>query len=89
MLDATTDGRDLPPFRGHGERQTERDLVLWLQRVHPAIAKAVTAAIVETTRHPPRRYQPTRRAGLQREAPCKAAGAGGVSHLLATLVCLT
>jgi hypothetical protein len=38
---------DFPRWRGVGPCPGERDLVLWLQRVHPAIAKAVTLAIVE------------------------------------------
>jgi hypothetical protein len=36
---------DFPRWRGVGPSPGERDLVLWLRRVHPAVAKAVTKAI--------------------------------------------
>jgi hypothetical protein len=39
--------RDFPRWRGVGPCPGERDLVLWLHRVHPSIARAVTLAIVD------------------------------------------
>jgi hypothetical protein len=48
---------DFPRWRGVGQCPGERDLVRWLERVHPAIAKAVTMAIVDGC-GPRARYRP-------------------------------
>jgi hypothetical protein len=48
---------DFPRWRGVGPCPGERDLVLWLESVHPAIANAVKKAIVEGC-GPRARYRP-------------------------------
>jgi hypothetical protein len=47
-----------PFWRGVGPCPGERDLVLWLKLVHPAVAEAVKAAIVNCRARSPKRWKP-------------------------------